>query len=140
MTAKQYLNQIRVLDLKINHRLEEAEEVRSKAFGLSGVDTTKDRVQTSRSSDTGLRYIDRYGDMMREIDHMVDESVDLKHKIIGEIDSLDDERYIKILHYRYVDSLLFSEIAALMNYTKDHVWRLHRKAIKEFEKRTVNVY
>ena len=140
MTTKQYLDQIRVLDTKINHRIKQAEEIRAKAFLISAVDTTKDRVQTSPSSDAGLRFIDKYVDKMREIDAMIDSYVDLKNQIITQIESLDDERYMRVLYYRYIDYLLFTEIAERMNYSKDYVFRLHRKALREFEKRTVNVY
>ena len=140
MTAKQYLNQIRVLDFKINARIKQAEEIKAKAFAISAVDTTRDAVQTSPSPDKSLRFIERYVDMMREIDSMIDGYVDMKDMIITEISSLKDERYMRVLHYRYIDYLMFSEIAEKMNYSKDYVFRLHRKALKAFEKRTVKVY
>ena len=140
MTAKQYLCQIRVLDVKINHRIKQAEDLKNKAFSISAIDTTKDKLQSSPSADGGLRFIEKYVDMMHEIDSLIDEYVDLKNKIISQIDNLNNDRYSEILHYRYVDYLLFSEIAEKMNYTKDYVWKLHRKAIKEFEKRTVKDY
>lgn len=134
MTTKQYLNQIRILDIRINHRIKQAEEIRQKAFMLSAVDTQKDRVQSSPDGNTSLRFIDRYVDMMRSIDKLIDKYVDLKDEIITKIDSIEDERYCEILYYRYVDGMLFSEIAEKMNYTVDHVWRLHRYALQEFEK------
>ena len=140
MTTKQYLCQVRILDSKINHRIKQAEEIKQKAFSISAIDTTKDKVQSSASSDSGLRFIDKYVDMVREIDELIDKYVDLKDQIITQIHDLDDERYIDILYYRYIDYLLFSEIAEKMNYTKDHVWRLHRNALKEFEKKTVKIY
>lgn len=134
MTTKQYLNQVRILNIKIDHRIKQAEEIKQKAFMLSAVDTTKDKVQNSNTEYTALHFIEKYVDMMRKIDEMIDRYVDLKNEIITKIDSLEDERYVEILYYRYIDGLLFSEIALKMNYTKDHVWRLHRYALQEFER------
>ena len=140
MTTKQYLNQIRMLDVKINHRIKQAEEIRKKAFMLSGIDTEKDRVQTSHTGNTSLFFIDKYVDMMLKVDALIDKYVDLKNTIISQIDSLEDERYCEILYYRYVEYMTFPKIAEKMTYTVDHVWRLHRYALQEFEKNVpVNV-
>lgn len=140
MTTRQYLNQIRLLDVQINHRIKQADDIRAKAFLLSAVDTTKDKIQTSPSSDAGLRYVDRYVDMEREIDALIDKYIDTKNRIIGEIHALEDERFVRVLYYRYVEYLTYNDIAERMNYSKDYVFRLHREALQEFERITVNVY
>ena len=140
MTTRQYLNQIRLLDVQINHRIKQADDIRAKAFLLSAVDTTKDKIQTSPSSDAGLRYVDRYVDMEREIDALIDKYIDTKNRIIGEIHALEDERFVRVLYYRYVEYLTYNDIAERMNYSKDYVFRLHREALQEFGRITVNVY
>ena len=140
MTTRQYLNQIRLLDVQINHRIKQADDIRAKAFLLSAVDTTKDKIQTSPSSDAGLRYVDRYVDMEREIDALIDKYIDIKNRIIGEIHALEDERFVRVLYYRYVEYLTYNDIAERMNYSKDYVFRLHREALQEFGRITVNVY
>lgn len=139
MNAKQYLSQITILDSKIDQRIRQAEEIKQKAFLISAVDTTKDRVQSSQSGST-LKYVEKYVDMMAKIDKLIDEYVDLKDKIIGEIHQLNDQRYIEVLYFRYVDGLHFSEIANTMGYAESHVWRLHCSALREFDKMIGNEY
>lgn len=134
MTVKQYLNQIRLLDIRIDQRIEQAEEIKQKAFLIEAVDTTKDRVQSSQS-ESNLKYVDKYVDMMAEIDKLVDEYVDLKNKIIGEIHQLEDQRYMEVLYLRYVNGLRFIEIAKAMGYGDRHVKRLHHAALREFGKK-----
>lgn len=139
MNAKQYLSQITILDSKIDQRIRQAEDIKRKAFLISAVDTTKDRVQSSQSGST-LKYIEKYVDMMAKIDKLIDEYVDLKDKIIGEIHQLNDQRYIDVLYFRYVEGMLFADIGNKMGYGERHIWRLHCAALRAFEKMSGNVY
>lgn len=47
MKAKEYLQQLPVLDMKINLKLKELEALKVKLIGVGGVDYSNDRVQTS---------------------------------------------------------------------------------------------
>lgn len=133
MTAKLYLKRIKILDMMINHRLKQAEDIRDKAFTVSAIDTTKERIQSSPSAD-GNKYIERYVDLMNEIDDLIDRYVDSKNIVINQIHNLDNEKHSEVLYLRYVEYLLFNEIAVRMHYTKDYIWKLHREALNEFEK------
>lgn len=138
MNVKQYLGQIKRLDDRIYRRVHQVEELRNKAIMISSVDTSRDRIQSSPSGDN-MRYVEKYVDMMRGLNELIDNYTHIKNKIIGEIESLNNEKYSEVLYYRYVEYLIFPEIADRMNYSKDYVWKIHRKALKEFE-RTVNDY
>ena len=133
MTAKEYLRQIKLLDEKIKHRMQEQEEIRQMAMSTGALTYDADKVQTSLSGDSRqLRLIEKAADMDAEIQRMVDDLIDLKHRIIGEIHQLDDERYIRILFDRYVEGVPLRTIAANIGYEYKWLCRLHGYALSEF--------
>lgn len=138
MNAKTYLKQIHVLDLKINQRIREAQELQEKALSV-GCISNDDKVQSTPSGDGLVNKVAAYVDMEAEINRMVDELVDLKHEIITQIHMLRDERYIDILYRRYVCYEKMEEIARGLHYDRVHVCRLHGQALKEFEEKVLEV-
>lgn len=74
-------------------------------------------------------------ELENEIDCLIDNYVDLKHKIIGEIHELQNSKYIEILYKRYVEEKRLEEVAVEMNYTFQYVILLHGYALKEFSEK-----
>lgn len=134
MRAKEYLRQIYLLDRRINNRIAEIEELKIHASSTSSVRYDKDRVQQSGTGDKVSNAVIRYVDKEKEIDAMIDELVDLKHKITGEIEKLSDPRHVELLFLRYVQCKTFEEIAVHMGYSWRQVLRLHGSALQEFER------
>lgn len=136
MTAKEHLGQIIVLNAKINQKLQEKTELRASLTSISSPDFSKERVQGgSPSSDPVFaKRIIKLISLEEEIDEMLDELVDKKHLIIGQIHSLGNANHIKVLYKCYVDGKTLKVIAREMNYTYQHVRRLHTTALQEFEK------
>lgn len=138
MTAKEYLSQLRLLDIKINHKIKEAEEMKALALNAGALRAEEEKVQTSLSgSSRQCDMIEKYVDLQTEIDSEIDSYVDLKHKIINEIHQLSDTRYVEILHRRYVDGEKFELIAVDMNYGYEWTCRLHGQALLAFEKEVI---
>jgi len=140
MRAKEYLRQIRKLDIKINQRIKEQGELRSRMFSIGGSSTDSVRVQESREGDKLSNAVSEYLDMEAEIDAMIDDLVNAKHRIIGEIQSLEDERYMQILYMRYVEYKHFYEIADELHYSLEHTIRLHGWALVQFEKDVIKCH
>ena len=69
MTAKEYLSQIRSLDVKIAHMEEELKGLREKAVSTSQV-FSADRVQTSVNGDRMAKLVDACLDLEAEIAKM----------------------------------------------------------------------
>ena len=147
MTAKEYLNQIQLLDLKIRQKQEEKDYLRSLAAGNSSPVLSKDKVQTSGSGDKMARTVNKYIDLEKEIDEMIGQYVDMRDHIIDQIHQLDDARYIELLQLRYVGKkggdgrmhyMRLEEIACVMRkpngmpYTYGHINRLHGEALQTF--------
>lgn len=132
MTAKEYLRQIAVLDAKIKRRQTEIEELKTAATHIT---TTLDenKVWTvGGSNDKIADIVTRWVVMEQNVAEMVDQLMTLRHKIIGEIHQLTDDRYIRILEMRYVDRETFEQIAVNMQYDIRWVYRLHGFALQEF--------
>lgn len=135
MTAKQYLGQIRILDIKIRQRQREAAELKLAATCTGSISAQGEKVQTSASGDKLLNAVARYVDLEAETQGMIDAMQKRRHDIIAEIQDLDDVRYIQVLFKRYVEYKKFELIAVEMGY--DFVWvrKLHKQALMHFEER-----
>ena len=130
--AKEYLNQIKELNVAIRHRQMEVEELREAVMNSSAkLDANRIRTDSPDQDQLAAR-IARYCDMEKEVDAMVNELIELKHTIIGQIQQLGDARYMEVLWMRYVDLQPFDEIADQMGYSLQHVFMLHGQALEAF--------
>ena len=132
MKAKEYLDQIHKMDVRVGQRITELNQMRERLSILTGIDYSKDRIQTMPS--TGNKQIEAIVDMENEIVELIEEETQLKHKVIGEIQQLENPIYVDLLFRRYVECHSFERIACDMGYVYNYVCNLHGEALKEFEK------
>lgn len=132
---KEYLRQLRRLEVCIEQRQEELNRLR-ELIGCNAIDYGE-RVQTSPSADSIPNEVIRRAELEADISRKIERFLQLKHKIINEIQSLDNAVYVKILYMRYVEYKSLDEIAEKMNYSYRQVLRLHGTALKEFRKNLV---
>ena len=138
MTAKKYLQQIKALDIKIKQKMEEREDLYSRAISTGSRELKADVVQTSVNGDKVGGAIDRYVDLEKEIQTLIDRYIIQRNVIINQIQSIPDPRYEEILYLRYVKYMRLEEIACTMvktngqPYSYDHILRIHGEALKKF--------
>lgn len=132
ITAKQYLDQLRVIDTKINQKMEELADLMTAATSTGAIDYSKDRVQTSPQNAQENR-ICKYVDLDAEINREIDEFVDIKHRVTKEIQELNVDYYIKILFKVYVQYKTVKDAANEIGLSYQYVRDLHKKALKAFE-------
>lgn len=132
LTAKQYLDQLRVIDTKINQKMEELVDLMTAATSTGAIDYSKDRVQTSPQNAQENR-ICKYVDLDAEINREIDEFVDIKHRVTKEIQELNVNYYIKILFKVYVQFKSLKVASGEMGMSYQYVRDLHKKALKAFE-------
>lgn len=132
LTAKQYLEQLRVIDTKINQKMEELSDLMTAATSTGAIDYSKDRVQTSPQNAQENR-ICKYVDLDAEINREIDEFVDIKHRVTKEIQELNVDYYIKILFKVYVQYKTVKDAANEIGLSYQYVRDLHKKALKAFE-------
>ena len=139
MTAKDYLRQLKALDVKINQKIREVDDLKLLTGGR-GIAYDRDHVRTTpenRQEELIIKWLD----MEREIDRMIGDYIAQKDKIINQIHMLSDSRYIKILYDHYVPDArgqvkTLEKIAVEMPSNYTYVCELHGRALQEFEKST----
>lgn len=136
MWAKEYLQQLRRLDTVIDQKIKELDDLRSMSTSVGSIDYSKERVQTSPSGDAPfVKIVNKMIELDEEINRDIDDFVDRKHKIINEIQSLENTKHIQILFKKYVEYKTFEQISVEMNYTYQYIVLLHGYALKEFSQK-----
>ena len=136
MDAKEYLNNIKTINTKINILLEHLEDLKAQAItvGSSG-NLQTDRVQSSLNTKDKLGdIVAKIGDLEAEINKEIDIYVDEKHSAIKLVASMDNPIYIQVLNLRYLNNKSFEEIAVNIGFSWRHTIRLHGYALQEFQK------
>ena len=126
-----YLRRVRHIDKEIDATQQAADAIYHKLTSIK-TSTIKDiNVQESNRTTTEDRIV-QYVDMQEKIDKMVDELVNLKDKIMTEINQMDDTVHKSILIRRYILSESWSEVSDAINYSPRRTTTLHGTALIEF--------
>ncbi len=130
MTAKEYLGQAYRLDQRINSKLEQVMSLRDLA--------TKATSTLSDVAPSGTRNVHRMEaiivkivDLENEINRDIDNLVDLKREMVSVIKAVTDPELQTLLELRYLCFKSWEQIAVEMEYSIQHIFRLHDKSIKE---------
>lgn len=137
MDAKEYLNQIKVYNIRIRQMQEELARLESIANNTtSGI--SPDKVQSSPDKSKREKAIVKMVDLKKKLTAMIVEQEEKRIEIMKEIHRLSDSRYIEILYLRYVKEIRVEDIADIMvkpdgsEYSIDHLNRLHGQALNAF--------
>ena len=136
LNAKEYLMQIKRMDVRIGQRITELNQMRERLSLIAGIDYARDRIQSTPES--GNKQIEEIVDFEKDILDMIKQETELKHKIIGEIQTIDNPIYVDILFRRYVECNSFERIACDMGYVYNYVCNLHGEALKAFTEQVLN--
>ncbi|WP_029502428.1 DUF1492 domain-containing protein [Lachnoclostridium phytofermentans] len=132
MTAKEYLGQARFLDMRINSKIQQIASLNELATRCTA--TISDMPKNpnrggSRMADAVIKIID----LQEEINRDIDKLVELKREIMGIIKAVPNVEYQTVLEKRYLCFITWEQIAVDMNYSMQHTFRIHEKALKEIE-------
>lgn len=127
MTAKEWLRRGWKIDQEINSLLRTKRETRDRLTSITaGYDG--DPVQGTRDP----HKYDRLVELDSKIDERVDQLVQIKAEITDAIAQVQDSRYRTLLTERYMEFKTWEQIAVDMDYSRQHIDRLHGQALKEF--------
>lgn len=132
MTAKKYLRQIKIADIRINNLISEREQLECLAECVGAI-STSDKVISSPRPDKMENAIVKMIEIEMELDNQIKEFINLKREVIKQMEMVGDERYYNILFKRYVEYKDFLCIAKEMKYEYRSVLNLHGKALRKFE-------
>lgn len=133
MTAKEYLQEIKKMDLAIDQKQTEYDTMKKGRAYIGGMDYSAERVQTSPDGSGFTKISDKLLDLQMEINEDIDRWHDMRHERIGQIQSLSKAEYVDILFRRYVQYQTFEIISAEMNMSYYWTCHLHGDALEEFE-------
>ena len=130
MTPKEYLKQIAKYDYKI-YRLDDEILTLWAKLGAKGISYDKVKVQSSPTDQTDL--IAKMIDMEAKADGLRIEALELREKIISQINDMEDPIDAEFLYLRYVKCLNLELIARKIGYTYEYARQKHGTALQKFE-------
>ena len=136
MNAKEYLMQVRNLDRVIGIKEREIKKLNGDMESLKSVQLG-DKVKTSCTNGQ-QKTLDKFIDLKTDIENEVAELLDLKKQVRGEINSLNDNRYIGVLIDYYINGATLDEVAEHLNYSRPQTVRLYGNALCAFDKMILN--
>ena len=132
LTPKKFLQQAFYLDQRINSKIEQIETLNSLArkatSTLSDMPKAPGR-NTSRLEDIIVKIVM----LQEEINNDIDSLVDIKILITEMINDMEDKEQQMVLEKRYLNFLSFEQIAVDLNFSIQHVFRIHKQALSEIE-------
>ena len=120
MNIREYLQQIRLLDIKINQRMMEKNDLECIASRFPKIRKHCEKLAAG-------------------IDKVISDLVNRKDSIISQILMLKDHRYSDVLFLHYARYMQLEEVAAMMvksngkEYTYAHINSIHCDALKELK-------
>ena len=130
MTVREYLKQAFILQKLINTKKSRIQDLRDMQFSVR-TSVPGVRVQSSPK-------LDPVGDLAVVLIDLIDECqkdiyrlLEIQREIEALINSVERLDYRLILYERYVNLKHWEDIAVDNNYSIQHVWRLHGKAIQK---------
>lgn len=130
MTAKEYLQQARHLDDRINSTIEQIRSLNDLATKCTSVITGMPHSpskSTSKMEDVIVKLVDLKEELSLELDTMVD----LKKELFSTIKQVENAEHQILLEKRYLCFMTWEKIAVDLNYSMQHIHRLHSLALQE---------
>ena len=132
MSAKDFLNRIRHIDIMIDCKCEQIASLRELLTG-GAIRYDKDKVQSS-VSDTMSDTISKIIELEEKVNADIDLLVDYKTQARELIEQLPSDVEKVILYKRYFDNKSFEQISVECNYSWRHTCRLHGMALASLNK------
>lgn len=130
MTAKDYLKDIRKLDLEIQTLQEQISLLRKSAEGLRAMELS-DMPKGGKGKDLS-DYVAEIADLQMVYVRHVSELIMKKQEAIERIMGIDGSELRNVLLLRYIQCKEWDEIADKLQYNLRTIFRLHGEALKEF--------
>jgi len=133
ITVKEYLMLVSKKDAELDNLQNDKESLEAMLYSFGGR-TDGDRVQSSRENDKFGSLFSRIDEKEQKIISAIEELINFKLRVSGQINALKDKRHVKLLYMRYIQYQSFETISVEMGYTYQYLIELHGQALKEFSK------
>lgn len=129
--AREYLEQVKMIDVKINQDLERLEDMKNGALGIRAMRYDTEKVQSS-PSDRLCADVVRIEELNEKINSEIDGFVDAKNKVIEQIQGLNKPVHAQVLFKVYVQFKSLKEAASEVGLSYGTTLIKHSEALREF--------
>ena len=133
MDAKEYLLQVKKLDLLIKNKLIEKQQWKDIALGITAT-MNGERVQSSGTKSKMADAVVKLVDTEAEIDRLIDKLIDTKKEVISVIERLSSPLQYDVLHLHYIQFVTLQEIADKYGMSYDWAKQAHKRALKNVQR------
>ena len=139
MTAKEYLEYVRSLEVRLRMKEERIAQLQHDICSLQALDYAKDKITGGSPIDVSDK-IARLDELIREANEEWDELIEMREQAKTLIAKLESATQQEVLTKRYIQNKRWEQIAVEMNITWRHTFRIHRAALDGFsQKMALNV-
>ena len=132
MDAKEYLNQVYLLDLQIQNKVDQVARMRARVVDVRralGTDRVQNNGPVSTMEDSVIRILEEEAEINREIDRLVD----LKKEIRETIGQVGDVIQRMILEKRHLNFEKWEAIQVEMKLSRSWVYKMYHLALAEVQ-------
>lgn len=135
MTTEKYLSQAIRFERMVKNKTGEMARYRDLSVSIS-VNNDSERVQTSGNKDKIGEFATRIYDLQKEIQDLTVK----RDTIINQIENMDDPDVYQVLYSKYIDGIHLHEVKDIIHCSKTQIYRIHERALSEFEKKYGKLY
>lgn len=139
MTAKEYLNQARSLNIKIADNEETVKQLEKEKTALKATDYSKDKVQKSTSNDASYtNVVEKIMILQDTIRAETEQMIALKAEIRCKIRQMDNADEENVLYEFYINCMKLTGVGSISEkMCKSERWiiEIYNRAIKSFSKK-----
>ena len=130
MSAKKYLDRYRDAVNQVLNLEGQAMQLKRLAGGVSP-DLSKEKAPSNHISDPTGEIGAKLADISEEIASAVSEAIDILAEVRHTINDVEDAVSRRLLHLRFIERRTWEAIAAEMNISFRHVFRVRERALRE---------
>lgn len=129
MTAKEYLEYVRSLEIRLRMKEERIAQLQHDICSLQALDYAKDKITGGSPIDVSDK-IARLDELIRDTNREWDELIEMREQAKTFISKLESATQQEVLTKRYIQNKRWEQIAVEMNITWRHTFRIHRAALE----------
>lgn len=133
MTAKEYLEYVRSLDIRLRMKDSRISQLQRDICCIRALDYTKDRITGGSPVDISDK-IARLDELIREANEEWDELIAERERANARIRKLESIKQQEVLTRRFIYNEKWEVIAVKMDITWQGTWQLFYRALRNFQK------
>lgn len=133
MNAKEYLEYVRSLDIRLRTEEDRIAQLRRDICSLQALDYAKDKITGGSPVDISDK-IARLDELIREANEEWDELIAERERANARIRKLESIKQQEVLTRRFIYNEKWEVIAVKMDITWQGTWQLFYRALRNFQK------